>query len=236
MFSVRLPDAMTTFHKTRYFHRDICPAVMVNQEDVVKLIDLGSLFPTDRKSRKPGKPAQGRRTSGAEIQPPHLNDLPLTCCPGGDRVRTITKPASLEKAASFDTARKAHQTILAETRGSTVQKWTPKLRRASYEGYRARAGRPIQNPPSSRGAAIIAENKTINAFALSSAAKIVRRKSPRTCGTFVFGSEGYLSGREQSNIRPRKERSHGTVKTSFASRNPGGTSCQGATVWKRRSS
>ena len=54
-YLVQMADGLDYMHKKGYIHRDICPRnVMVNQENVVKIIDLGLSIPYTPDFCKPG--------------------------------------------------------------------------------------------------------------------------------------------------------------------------------------
>jgi serine/threonine protein kinase len=64
----QIGESIAYFHKKGFIHRDICPRnIMVNTEDVVKLIDFGLAVPDTPEFRKPGN-----RTGTANYMAPEL--------------------------------------------------------------------------------------------------------------------------------------------------------------------
>lgn len=64
----QIGEAIAHFHRKGFIHRDICPRnVMVDKEDVVKLIDFGLAVPDTPEFRKPGN-----RTGTANYMAPEL--------------------------------------------------------------------------------------------------------------------------------------------------------------------
>ena len=67
-FTIQLAQAIEYFHRENWIHRDICPRnVMVDNDNVVKLIDFGLVVPNTANFRKPGN-----RTGTAQYMAPEL--------------------------------------------------------------------------------------------------------------------------------------------------------------------
>ncbi len=67
-FAIQLAQAVEYFHRENWIHRDICPRnVMVDDNNVVKLIDFGLVVPNTPDFRKPGN-----RTGTAQYMAPEL--------------------------------------------------------------------------------------------------------------------------------------------------------------------
>ena len=67
-FAIQLGQAIEYFHRENWIHRDICPRnVMVDENNVVKLIDFGLVVPNTPDFRKPGN-----RTGTAQYMAPEL--------------------------------------------------------------------------------------------------------------------------------------------------------------------
>ncbi len=107
-FLCQLADALDYIHKQGYFHRDICPRnVMVNQEDVVKLIDFGLAVPDRPEFRKPGNRTGTPNYLAPEIIRRISTDLRVDMFAlGVTAYELFTNQLPWEKAASFDTLRK----------------------------------------------------------------------------------------------------------------------------------
>ncbi len=67
-YLIQATDGLEYIHQQNYIHRDICPRnMMVNRDDVLKLIDFGLAVPNTADFRKPGN-----RTGTANYMAPEL--------------------------------------------------------------------------------------------------------------------------------------------------------------------
>lgn len=67
-YCIQLGNALHVVHKANYIHRDLCPRnVIVDTDDVVKLIDFGLVVPNTEPYRRPGN-----RTGTANYMAPEL--------------------------------------------------------------------------------------------------------------------------------------------------------------------
>ncbi len=67
-YCIQLGNALDVVHKANYIHRDLCPRnVIVDTDDVVKLIDFGLVVPNTEPYRRPGN-----RTGTANYMAPEL--------------------------------------------------------------------------------------------------------------------------------------------------------------------
>lgn len=65
---IQLGDALEYFHQAGFIHRDMCPRnIMVDEENVLKLIDFGLAVPNTAEFRRPGN-----RTGTANYMAPEL--------------------------------------------------------------------------------------------------------------------------------------------------------------------
>ncbi len=67
-YCIQLGNALDAVHQANYIHRDLCPRnVIVNNDDIVKLIDFGLVVPNTEPYRRPGN-----RTGTANYMAPEL--------------------------------------------------------------------------------------------------------------------------------------------------------------------